>query len=241
VAVTEIGARPGLGEVAGRVLRVCRGRWPALLVAGLIVFIPLSLIDVLTDGAGEIEDTDLGSLAAGLVAIAATGLASMIGEAIYAGMVAGVVVADREGSRRPVGETLRHLPYGRLLAVDLLAAVAIALGMLALIVPGFVFLAWFALVAPAVEIESLGVKASFQRSRELVRGHAWFVLGLLVPILIVQDALSGAAQSASWWGLGEGFLGDWVGALGANLLTSPFYAVAVTVLFFELRERRRAT
>jgi hypothetical protein len=131
VAETEIRARPGFGEVAGRVLRICRARWTALPVAGLIVFLPLSLIDVLTEGAGEIEDTDLASLAAGLVAIAATGLASMIGEAIYAGMVAGVVVADREDSRRPVGETLRHLPYGRLLAVDLLAAVAIALGLLA--------------------------------------------------------------------------------------------------------------
>jgi hypothetical protein len=129
------------------------------------------------------------------------------------------------------------LPFRRLLAVDLLAALIIAAGFVALVVPGFVFIAWFALVAPAVEVEKLGVRAAFRRSRELVRGHVRFVLVLLIPILIAEEALSSAAQSASWWGLGEGFAGDWAGSVLANLLTSPFYAVAVTVLFFELRDR----
>jgi hypothetical protein len=232
------GLRPGFRGVAAQVLAVCRARWPALLLAGLLVFVPLSLVDVLTEGAGEIDDTDLESVASGLVAIAATGFAAMIGEAVYAGMVAGIVVADREGRRRPVMASLRHLPYVRLFAVDLLAAAVILLGLLALIVPGLVFMAWFALVAPAVEVERLSVLDSFRRSRELVRGHAWLVIGLLLPILIVQDALSSAAQSASLWGLGEGFAGDYAGALLANLLTSPFYALAVTVLFFELRAAR---
>jgi hypothetical protein len=238
VAETEISRRPGFREVVGRVVAICRRRWPALLAAGLLVFVPLSLVDVLTEGAGEVEDTDLSSLAEALVAIAATGFAAMIGEAVYAGMVAGVVVAEREGQRRPVTASLRHLPYARLFAVDLLAAVVILVGLVALIVPGLVFMAWFALVAPAVEVERLGVIESFRRSRELVRGHARFVLGLLLPILIVQDTLSSAAQSASWWGLGNGFVGDYAGALAANLLTAPFYAVAVTVLFFELRAAR---
>jgi hypothetical protein len=225
----------GFRGVAVNVLAVCRRRWPALLIAGLIVFIPLSLVDVFTEDAVELEDPDVGTLIARIAALALAAVAAILGEAIYAGMVAGVVVAEREGRERSIAESLRHLPYGRLLAVDALAALVIALGFLALIVPGLLFLAWFALVAPAVEIEKLGVRGAFRRSRELVRGHVWFVLGLLLPMLIAQDALSSAAQSASLWGLGEGFLGDWAGALIANLLTSPFYAVAVTVLFFELR------
>ena len=235
--MAEGGASHELGfrGVGSQVLGVCRGRWPALLVAGLIVFVPLSLFDVLTEDAIEVEDPDAATLVAGLAAVAVAAVGAMLGEAIYAGMVAGVVVAEREGGPHSVAESLRHLPYGRLLAVDALAAGVIALGFLALIVPGFLFLVWFALVAPAIEVEKLGVRDAFGRSRALVRGHFWFVLGLLLPMLIAQDALSSAAQSASIWGLGEGFLGDWVGALIANLLTSPFYAVAVTVLFFELR------
>ena len=231
--------RPTFREVVVQTLRICRERWPALIAAGLIVFIPLSLIDVVTET--KVEDPGAGTLIAGLAAAAAGGFAAMIGEAMYAGMVAGIVVAEREDRRQPVSKTLRQLPYGRLLAVDLLAAGAILVGLLALIVPGLVFMAWFALAAPAVEIERRSVIESFRRSRELVRGRVWFVLGLLLPILIAQDALSSAAQSASLWGVGDNFLGDWLGAIAANLLTAPFYAVAVTVLFFELRERRDAT
>jgi hypothetical protein len=240
--VAEPAPSPKLGfrAVGASVLGICRARWPALLVAGLIVFVPLSLFDVLTEDAVHIEDPDTGTLLAGLATLAVAAVAAMLGEAIYAGMVAAVVVADREGRPHSVGESLRHLPYGRLLAVDALAAIAIALGFLALIVPGFLFVAWFALVAPAVEIEGLGVRDSFRRSRTLVRGHVWFVLALLLPILVAQDALSSGLQSASLWGLGEGFFGDWVGALVANLLTSPFYALAVVVLLLELAGRRTA-
>jgi len=234
-----VSERPTFRGVVVQTLRICRERWPALIAAGLIIFIPLSLIDVVTET--ELDDPDAGTLIAGLVAAAAGGFAAMIGEAVYAGMVAGIVVAEREDRRQPVSETLRQLPYGRLLAVDLLAAGATLVGLLALIVPGLVFMAWFALVAPAVEIERRSVIESFRRSREQVRGRVWFVLGLLLPILIAQDALSSAAQSASLWGVGDDFLGDWLGAIAANLLTAPFYAVAVTVLFFELRERRDAT
>src|SRR5688572_14994068 len=106
--------RPGFSDIAGRVIGICRMRWPALLAAGLIVFVPLSLVDVLTEGAGDVDDSDLASLAPALAAIAASGFAALIGEAVYAGMVAGVVVAEREESRRPVTAALRHLPYARL-------------------------------------------------------------------------------------------------------------------------------
>lgn len=240
MAETEISAAPGFLHIGRQVAGVCRARWPALLLAGLIVFIPLSLFDVLTEDVVELEDPESANLIAGLAAVALGAMAAILGEAIYAGMVAGVVVAERDSHTHSVAQSLRRLPYGRLLAVDALAAGVIALGFLALIVPGFLFMGWFALVAPAVEVEKRGVRDAFRRSRELVRGHVWFVIGLLLPILIVQDALSAGAQSVSWWGLGEGFLGDWVGALVANLLTSPFYAAAVTVLFFELRARRGA-
>jgi hypothetical protein len=239
--LAEVSGRPTFGEVVGQVGRICRAQWRTLLVAGLIVFVPLGLVDVAGADLFDLDDPDPGLLAAGLVAVAASVIAALAGEAIYAGIVAAAVVAEREGVDRPVSEVVRHLALGRLLAVDLLAALVIAAGFVALIIPGFLFVAWFALVAPALEIEGLRVLACFRRSRELVRGHVWFVLGLVLPTLIVEDVLADALQSASLWGIGEGFVGDWVGSVLANLVTSPFYAVAVTVLFFELRERRGAT
>jgi hypothetical protein len=234
-----VSQRPTFREVAVQVGRICARRWRTLLVAGLLVFIPLGLIDVVAANELDLEDPGTESLASTIGGLAVAVVAALAGEAIYAGIVAGAVVAEREGVDRGTFDLLRHLPLGRLVAVDLLAALVIAAGFVALIIPGFVFLAWFALVAPAVEIERLGVLDSFRRSRELVRGHVWFVLALILPTLIVEDVLANAAQSASVWGIGEGFVGDWAGSLLANLLTAPFYAAAVTVLFLELRRRRR--
>lgn len=236
----EKGGRPRLGHTVAQVIRVSRARWATLLALGLVVFVPLGLLDVAGERVREaIADDELGEgliVAAGLATFAAA-VAALAGEVIYAGLVAATVVAERHGEERRTRAVLAELRLGRLAAVDILSALAIALGFVALIVPGFVFLAWFALVAPAVEIERLGVIASFRRSRELVRGSFWLVSALVLPVLIAQDALSSAAQSVSWWGLGDGFAGDWAGAVLANLITAPLYAVAVTVLFLELRDR----
>jgi hypothetical protein len=236
------GGRPRLGHTVAEVIRVTRARWPTLLVAGLVVFIPLGLVDVEAEHLGEaVTDEELGGglLLAASLALFAAAIAALAGEVIYAGIVASTVVAQRRGDRRRVRAALGDLRLASLAAVDVLSALVIAVGFVALIVPGFVFLAWFALVAPAVEIERVGIIASFRRSRELVRGHFWLVSALVIPLVIAQEALSSAAQSVSWWGLGEDLAGDWAGAVLANLLTSPLYAVAVTVLFLELRGEPR--
>lgn len=234
----EVTGELGLRGLLAMVARICAARWPTLLLAGLLIFVPLGLIDVFGYDELELdEDADAETVITGLLGLSLGVVAALVGEAAYAGLVSSLVVAARQGRDPSIVELLRSLPLGRLLAVDLLATLVIAAGFVALILPGFLFLAWFALVAPALEVEKLGIAAAFRRSRELVRGHVWLVLGLLVPLLIAEVALSDAAQSASFWGLGDGFAGDWFGAVLGNLLTSPFYAVAVTVLFFELRRR----
>jgi hypothetical protein len=226
-----------VAQVAG----AYRDHWRTLLIAGLIVFIPLGLIEMLDHLLQEpLADADLDQLDPGLlvaVSAAAVGHASaaLLGEVVYAGIVAAAVMAGREGRRPGLGRLLGHLPFKRLVAVDLLWAAVVALGFIAFLVPGFIFIAWFALVAPAVEVEGNGVIGAFRRSRELVRRRFWLVFGLVLPILALEDALGSAAQSLSFWGLGDGWVGDWVGSVLANLATSPPYALVAVFLYLGLR------
>ncbi len=216
-----------------------RAHWRMLLVAGLLVFVPLGLIELLDHrlqeplADNELDQLDPGLLAAILAGVIGHATAALLGEVVYAGIVAATVIAGTAGPG--LRELLRHLPLGRLICVDLLWVVVVALGFFALIVPGFLFITWFALVAPAVEVEGRGVTDAFRRSRELVRRRFWFVFALILPLLVLGDALGTAAEEVSFWGLGDGWAGEWVGSVLANLLASPLYALVAVFLFLGLR------
>jgi hypothetical protein len=223
--------------------QVLRARWPTLLAGGLVVYGPLGLIEVLDDSLqelfNEVEDSELdsGLLVAVIAAAIGHSAAALFGEVLYAGLVAGVVIDHRRGGQgRSLRELIVALPFWRLAAVDVLYVLVVAVGLLVLIVPGLLFLAWFALVAPVVKLEGLGVRAAFGRSRELVRQRTWLVFWLVFPVLVLSDAATGAARSLSAATLGDGIAGEWTGAVIAELATGPVYALVVVILFLELRD-----
>ena len=229
-----------LGRVVGDVLRIGRRRFGVLIGAGVLIFVPLGLIDVLDERFHEpFSDLDLGDIEFGWVAalIGATfahAAVALGGEVLYTGIVAASVVAEREGREHGLRHLVRTLPYGRLIAADLLLALVVAVGLVLFVIPGLILIARFALVAPAIEIERRPVIDAFRRSSALVRGSSGRMLLLVLPVLAVGDALTSALQSGVLFAIGDTFVGDWMIAAGADLLTAPLYALAVVVAFLEL-------
>ncbi len=224
--------------------RTLRARPGVFFGAGLLVFIPLGLVDVLDDHFQEpLSEVDVelsaGQLA-GLIA-AAMGHASvaLLGDVLYTGIVARAVVSVRHGDEESLWHIARSLPYWRLAGADLLLALGVAFGLLLFIVPGLLVLGWFALIAPAIELEDRRILAGFRRSRELVRGNTLRVLALVVPLLLLDDVISGVVQSKDVLGIKSGFFVDWGAAVAADMLTTPLYALAVVVAFFQLRDGPR--
>lgn len=216
-----------------------RSRWLLLVGAGVIIFIPVGLLEVLSaelqDHLNE-GDADIGHVIQTAVTVVLLGSGALLGDILYAGVVAAVVVDGREGRRRSLREVLAHLPVLRLLGADLLLGLLVVIGLLLLVLPGLAALAWFALVAPVIEVERTGIRAAFRRSRALVRGHFWFVFAIVVPVALISEAIAVYIESGAVWTLGDGFLGEWAGGVLANVLTAPLFALAVVILFFELRQ-----
>jgi hypothetical protein len=198
------------------------------------------LDDYLQEPLSEVDVELTSGQLAGLVA-AALGHASVatLGDVLYTGIVARAVVAVRHGEEESLGHIARSLPYWRLAAADVLLALGVALGLILLIVPGLLVLGWFALIAPAIELEDRRILAGFRRSRELVRGNTLRVLVLVVPLLLLDDLISSAVQSKEVIGIHSGFFVDWAAAVVADMLTTPFYALAVVIAFFQLRDGPR--
>ena len=95
-------------------------------------------------------------------------------------------------------------------------------------------LTWWCLIVPVIVLEGKHVGEAFSRSRELVRGHAWTVFGVVVITAILTAIASGIIQSIFSF-LGP-FLRYWLGGSIANAIVDPFLAVALTLTYFHLRD-----
>jgi hypothetical protein len=230
---------PGPAQLYRRIIATLRAEALPLLTVAAIVFVPLSLLEAAGEQL-EIDLDDVTVLEAGGLAIAALVQigTSLVGEVFYAGVVAALIVEKRTGVRRRLGDVARELPYMRLLAVDLLYSLGVAVFILLLIVPGVLFFTYYAVTAPVVEIEDRGIRAAFRRSRELVRGHFWTVLAILLPVSTVIELLTEADQAAVKALLGHSLLSDWLGTSIVNVALTPIYAVAAVVLTIELIEAK---
>lgn len=234
----------GIGAVAREGWSAYRANFPLLIASALVIFIPVGALEAATHDLQNLSPGDNFELAEVIGAAVLTTLTATIGEVFYAGVVAAVVGRHRDPDSdlrhraSEVADMLRELPVMRLLVIDLLFVAFVVGGFVLLIVPGVILFTWFSLAAPVAEIEHLGVRASFARSRSLVRGSFWRVLGILVPVMIIGDLIGDWLLSSGPWFLGDGFFGDWVGAVLSEGLTAPFFALAAVVMTHHLIEAR---
>jgi hypothetical protein len=162
--------------------------WQILLVSA-VIFAPLSLFSALVNRQAEdwVDDPGHGPVY-GVAAFAASALV-LFGYALCAGLLDKLVVGPEFGHHKEsLGRALRTLPYGRLVLLDLLTVVGIAIGLALGVVPGIVLFTFIALAPPLMVAEHLGVMASMKRSARLVRGSFWVTfLVVTLPVFVEHE------------------------------------------------------
>ena len=164
-------------------------------------------------------------------------VASVVGSLWLEGAFVKSVQTARTGVfQTPIGELFRGArPFlGRLFVSGVLAGLGVCFGVVFFIVPGLIFLTWWALIAPVIVIENRSALGSFGRSRELVRGNGWTVFGVVVisTLLSVVAAALVRAAFAFLPPFGEIVIGSTL----AQAIVSPFAAIAVTIAYLRLRD-----
>ena len=175
-----------------------------------------------------------------LVALITT-VVSLVGTFWLQGALVYAVDDVRDGRiDTSIGDLFERVqPYvGRLIGAGLLAGLGIALGLVLLIVPGLILLTWWCLIAPVIVLEDKGVGESFGRSRELVRDHGWTVFGVVIVAFLASAIASGVIQSI--FSFLSPFLRYWIGGTIANAIVDPFAAIALTLMYFHLRDEPKA-
>jgi hypothetical protein len=128
-----------------------------------------------------------------------------------------------------------------LVGLGLLVALGVSVGLILLVIPGiFLALCW-AVSAPVMVTERLGVVASMQRSMQLTQNHRWAILGLGVLYFIAYMIVAGivALVVGGTTGLMSG------GQMGlvplivltiVGVIASVVATVGAAAIYFELRQ-----
>jgi hypothetical protein len=214
-----------LGEAWG----LYKQHWRHLLAISFVVYAGIALVNALL----VVLLTWLGALLGAIVAL--------IGLFWVQGALVTAVADIRDG--RPdlsLGETFSRVRprLAGIAAAGIVAGIAIFVGLLLLLVPGFVLMTWWVLIVPVIVLENASAGSAFGRSRVLVRGYGWSVFGVIVLAILLLIAFSivlGAVLSP---------FADWLQSLLSNVLsgtlTAPFIALTWTILYYRLRAAKEA-
>ena len=255
---TMPGLRPlDLGEILDVAFRVFGRRWRSLALAALAVAVPLNLASTALVLIFAPEQFDLdasenplkrltepgqgGELAAVTGARMLDLVASAVAVAACVWIAAGDFVGRDPGPRAALATGLRRLP--ETVGLLLMVAIGVGLGIVLLIVPGVWLGTIWGLALPALVIERTGVFGALGRSRALVRGRFWAVLGLLVLAFLVtlfSAGLVGAFAGALADGAGaDAEAAGAVAALVSGVVSMVFAVpLASTMLFVMYVDQR---
>jgi hypothetical protein len=214
--------RIGVGEVINETFSIYGQNFGALIGAAVVVFIVVGLIAGLLQNVG------------GIIFLLLAAAVRVAGDALYVGFVVELVSDVRDGRRDQTAGDLfsAAAPYILpLIGFGILAGIGIAIGFVLIIIPGLILLTFWSVGAPAIVVEGAGPIDAFGRSWRLVRGEAWSVFGVLLLVFLIVVVI-GFVLGAVATPIGNGAL--IVASIISAAITAPVYALAVSVLFFDL-------
>lgn len=211
-----------VGDTLGEVFRTYGEHAGVLLPVAFWLYLVVAIVD-------GVVGTNLAFFP--LVIVAGT-----IAGTLYQGMVVGLVRDIQDGRRdSSVGELFGFavpvlLP---LIGAGLLSGLGIGIGIVLFIAPGLILLTIWAVIAPAIVIERVGIFDAFRRSRELVRGSGWAVFGVVVTAFLIA-AIGGVIFTQIAAGISDGPIVRIVFSALASTITAPIVALAAGILYYRL-------
>jgi len=213
--------RIAVGDVISETFSIYGQNFVALIGSALAVFVVVGLISGLLQSGGVI-----------LIMLGA--IVQLVGYALFTGFVVELVSDVRDGRRdSTVGDLFEAAsPYILpLIGFGILFGIAAGIGFFFFIIPGLFLVTIWAVGAPSIVVEGEGVMGAFGRSRELVKGNGWQVLGVIVVVFLILVGV-GIVLSIIATPIGNG--ASIVASIISNVVTAPVYAITAAVLFFNL-------
>ncbi|GAK07798.1 hypothetical protein [Geomicrobium sp. JCM 19038] len=133
------------------------------------------------------------------------------------------------------------LVFPAIIVATILYTVLTTFGLALLVIPGLIIYAYLGLFAQTIAFENKGIVKSLMRSRQLVIGSFWRILGLLLLIIIASNVLIVGAEILFLFMLGTPIF--WVDIVINTILylfMMPFIGSLYMSMYFDLRARQEA-
>ncbi len=215
--------------VIGEAWEMFKAHWRHLVMIALVVYVAVALINLLLVAVL----TWVGAIIGAII--------SLIALFWVQGALVRAVDDIRDGrADLSLGETFERVrpQLPAIIVGGLLAGLGIAFGLVLLIVPGLILLTWWILLIPVIVLEGRSAGEAFGRSRELVRGYAWNVFGVIVLTILLVIAFNIVL------GLLLLPISDWLQSFISNVVSgtvvTPFVALTWTILYYRLRAAKEA-
>ena len=233
-----------LGEILTAAFNIYKANASKLLLIVALVVVPLSFVSALFSGvvfAGtkhtlltgqQITDRSFGLfVAAALV----TAVISVIISAALQAAILRAAVRATIGDPVDPEESYRYgfKRLGSVILVSVLVGLAVAGGLILLIIPGIIFLVLFSVSVPVLIVEDRRGRAAMSRSWHLAKGHFWHAFGVIIVAAIITGLVGGAIGAIG----GSAWFARWIFTAIAQIVTAPFSALVSVLLYLDLRAR----
>ncbi len=235
VPAIDLGRERSVGEILRAALDMYR-RYPLLfatLAVGVIA--PYELARLAVTGDGPLGSGGSGN--AGTLIVFELVYYALVGPLISALHVHAVIEigAGRRPRIGPVAlQGLRVLAV--VAAAEIIAGILIALGFVALIVPGIILGLRWSVVAQTAAVDHEGWLPALRRSAKLAAGNYGHIFRVLISIGLLTFLISVIAAAATGGGQSTSVAAVLVGIVVYTLIAS-FAALTLAVLYFDLRAR----
>jgi hypothetical protein len=251
-----------LGETLDASIKIVRARWRTLATVMVAVALPIQLLDLLivtstTDvyevGSGFGSDSstsattygDEGAYISGQLVIQLLGVAGyLIGTVACYRAIADSYLGRPTSARESLRFAARRM--GTTLWLTIVLVVGLCLAFIALVIPGIWLMVAWSVAIPVMLVEGRGGFAALKRSFALVQGRWWATFGRLVVsyilVTVVTGVLSVVLLAPAIWAVDDTSFGalvlEHLANFAVSLLTTPFLAAVITLVYFDLRVRK---
>jgi uncharacterized membrane protein len=109
-----------------------------------------------------------------------------LGTLVNMGATAFYLAANDNPDRVDLSALWHPRPFWKFLGASILLVLAVAVGLVLLIVPGIIFMLMFMFTTFIVIERELGPVEAMKESRRITRGHKWQLLGFMLMLVVIN-------------------------------------------------------